>query len=207
MIQPSLFSDFSAQAVGDVYRATITGIGEAGVHLNNIHLRQEGSLAVSAEEHIQAGLTSTLSAYRALFPPNFTITDFGIARVSVGQTGLPVTHYPLSLAGTRGDAERLPHQCACVVTIKGTGGNRRQTGRVFLGYLLENDQQNGLLIPAYINLANAWVAAVATVFDGSANPFRFGVFSRAGNQFSNYVSHTVRTTVYSQRRRRRGHGV
>lgn len=207
-VQASLVSDVFPMAVGDTYRVSATTRGVAGIHVNTFHVRELQVPGSSSLDLIHAAFDTIVTEYMALFPSTVALEDVSVARVAVGQVGLPVQHYPHSETGSRAPAEFLPFQSAVVATIKGVGGGKRGTGRMYFGYLFETDQANGLMGAGMADKYDAFLTALADAFDGGAGNLthQLGIFSRVGNSFAPYVSHAVRNAVFTQRRRRLGHG-
>lgn len=207
-VQASLIGDVFPQAVNDTYRVSLTTRGVAGIHVNTFHVREVQVPGSSSLDLIAAAFDTIVPEYMALFPSSVTLEDVSVARVAVGSIGLPVQHYPHSDPGLRSPAEFLPFQSAVVATIKGTGGGKRGTGRMYFGYLFETDQANGLMITGQETKYDTFLDALADAFDGGPTNLThtLGIFSRVGNSFATYVSHAVRQAIFTQRRRRLGHG-
>lgn len=79
---------------------------------------------------------------------------------------------------------------------------------MYFGYLFESDQANGLLISGQEVKYDAFLTALADTFDGVGGDIThvLGIFSRTGNTFATYTGHAVRQAIFTQRRRRLGHG-
>jgi len=205
-LQTRLLGDIVPQAVNDIFRVSLVGRGVAGIHVNTFHVRQTIVVGGDPLAQVSAAFAPALVEYMACFPTTFTLEEIGVAQVIVGQTGLPVAHFPQSQLGTRTPAEFLPFQSAAVVTIKGAGGGRRGTGRMYFGYTFESDQANGLWLAGVTDKYGTFIDALADAYNGESTDFELGVFSTVGNVFSAYVSNVARQAVYTQRRRRLGAG-
>lgn len=131
-------------------------------------------------------------------------------------TRAPYIYSFTPVAGDAGAVDDLPPQDAMVVTFRTLLKGRAYRGRMYLPGWSEGAQSNGTWGAAYTGYANDFATELRRLYDGdTVNPnYRLGVISRFLNGVERVtpvitpvVSHTVRSTVYTQRRRTVGHGV
>jgi hypothetical protein len=176
-----------------------------------------------------AGVTYTSWKARQIRGAGVTWPDSGTTCTPTGGQffeGL----FSTNTAGLDLNNDILPPQCALVTTLRSGQIGRSHRGRVFAYGFTEQVQQAGQWISAMLTpLGTAWTTFMSAYADDApASGYQLGIWSQriasgcrqlpgGGHErtgpsneaaaFTPAISHTIRTTVYTQRRRVTGYGL
>jgi len=187
-------------AIGTTYRLSLVGLWQGTLHVNAFHFRQREDTPGETPNTrlINDWNTHMMDVYRGMFTPAFTITQENVYVAKGSPENLSVEtafigRYALG-------SEPLPTQVASVTTwLTGIAG-RRFRGRSYIGGLTEQQVDSQVIDSFYRSAVDIFANRLVNTFPG-VTPFDYVVYSRVAGVTTKITGYTIRSGIYTQRRR------
>lgn len=192
-------------AIGTTYRLSLVGEIEGTLHVNTYHFRQRDDTpgVTPSAALINSWRSLMEDVYRGLFPNAWHHLAYNvwIAKGSPENLSVATDFYGRRSTG----GELLPLQCAAVVTwLTGIAG-RRFRGRSYFGCLGVDNVDSQNLSAIYLSALDLFAYRMVNLFKPST-AFDPVCYSKVNGTTSLITGYTVRSGVYTQRRRTKAYG-
>lgn len=149
--------------IADTYRVAlnwVTGVNTETA-TNVIHVRKSGTNAAAVVAELDSHVTA---AMWSLSPSASAIHDVVCTKLDGSAVSFPfITGGPAKWSGNGGSGDYIP-QMASIVKMLTAKRGRSYRGRVYLPWVPENNQTNGVLLGTNVTLVtNAWVTFLAAM--------------------------------------------
>lgn len=192
-------------AIGTTYRLSLVATISGTLHVNTFHFRQRIDTPGETPNTVLINQWKSImeDVYRGLFPALWNFQEYGVFVSTGSPENLAVA---ASFGGRRftGGAG-LPLQNAAVITwLTGIAG-RRFRGRSYIGGLGIQDISNQELTPLYLSSLDIFAYRLVNQMrnDSAFDPV---VYSKVNGTTSLITGYTLRSGVYTQRRRTHAYG-